>query len=422
MRPCRLIAALWFAAQPILVAAETCDPPPPAAREIDRAVSLKGLEAELAACGADIACRQDAASLYDLTSIDGFLIDADTRDIVLVGHRDPDGVPLVLDDFVVMLRNALNHYARREGNTIYYTAPGVSLDPRPEVIARLQELSAAPGGLDAYVEEWPKFCQTPQDVRILGLPASRAAAVMLDADYRMKRFVNGQVSPDLPDYASLSDLTLEAARIAALSGEQSAPIGGLTRFWFAAGTHEVGVDDGVYMLETANVILLDEAELLTGKGEIVAAAETNPLAREFTCAFSRNYRTIAALPDHRVYADLEAIFRWGALARLLVDENAFARAGYRPDRLIDDFAVAEPEMPPTLDGISNIRRWPTPDDPEYSTQPVRLALPSCGGVTVDQARIAESLVPDMSGQLEHLGAIVLYYRPSLLQAFWDVFL
>lgn len=399
-----------------------CEPPEIKRPEIDRAVSLKGLERELVKCGSDTACTAPGRSLYDLTSIDGFVVDTQAQDIILVGHRAEGGRPLDLDDFVVMLRNALNLYARREGNTIWYTAPGVSIDPRPETIARLQELDQLTGGLEDYADEWPEFCEVPQDVRILGVPESRAAAIMLEADYKMKRFVNGQVAIASPGYASLSDLSLEAARNAAQSGEAEHAIGGLTRFWFSAGTHRVTADDDVIMLETANVVLLDEAEFLTREGEVVAAAEPNDLAREFSCAFSRNYRAIAAEPEHAVYADLQEIFRWAALARLMVDRDAFGAAGFRPRWLIEDYSVTPQSLPATLDGISEIRRWPEKDDPEYGQSRVRLVLPSCGGVAVDHSGLHTSVLPDLSGRLAHMGQIVTFYRETLTQVFWDVFL
>lgn len=423
MRPVAMIrpmvSLLWLL--PAALAAEDCEPDTAPRPDIDRAVSLRALDEELSAC-VDAECMKAGRFVYGLAQVQGFVIDSNTRDVILIGHRDPQAPALHIDDFVVMLRHALHRYAPRKGNTILTTAPGVSIDPRPETLARLESLADGPGGVDSMTGRWPEFCAAPQDVRILGIPDSRAAQVMLDADYLMKRFVNGQADIELPGYSSLSDLSLEAAKRAALTGEDGPAIGGLTRFWFAAGTHTVSGDEDIRLLETSRVVLLDEAELLTRQGEIVAAAEDNPLARRFSCAFSRNYPAIASDPAFSIYAELAQVFRWTALARLMVEENAFAHADFRPDWLIDHYPLAEPDLPATLPGLSEIRLWPQPQDPEYGETGLRLVLPSCGGVTADFSGLASQVTVDGSGRLSQLREIVLFFRPAVAAPFWDLFL
>jgi len=98
-----------------------------------RAVSLKQLQASVRAGNS-----QSVYNLCGITRLDGYVLDRDSRDVVVYGVVDPNLPALRLDDFVVALRAAKLVYGRREGRTIYYSAPGCSIDPNPDTLRRLQ--------------------------------------------------------------------------------------------------------------------------------------------------------------------------------------------------------------------------------------------------------------------------------------------
>lgn len=417
-------AAALLLASPAAAETESCEAPAPEGLpEIQRAVSLAALDRELAACDGAADCGTEARTFYGLTRIDGYILDDVDRDIILVGQAG-QGEPLDLDDLVVALRNTLRHYVRREGNVSYYSAPAVSIDPRPDTMARLEALSSGSGTLpsDAFDREWVARCETQQDVRVIGIPNSRTAATMVEADYLMKRFVNGQERIGDPEFESLSDLSWALAKQNVLSGRGIGGATGINRFWFTAGPSVFRTDAGAAMIERADVVLLDEAEHLLRTGETVGTGQSNPLAREFSCKFSRLYPVLAADSAYPVYRRLSDVFRWVALARLMVRERAFARAGFRPEHLIERHVLTEVEVPATLPGIAEIRRWSHVAEDGTTRTRTELSLPSCGGVTVDYENLDASVVPDRAGILTHLERAVILLRPDRLAAFWDILL
>jgi len=105
-----------------------------------RAISLRVLEQTLKA-----GSSQQAFKLCGITRLSGFVVDPDSKDIILVGKVDPSYPPLWADDLVVALRYANMVYARRRGNVRYYTPPGCSIDPNPAVIQQF-----APGRIRAW--------------------------------------------------------------------------------------------------------------------------------------------------------------------------------------------------------------------------------------------------------------------------------
>lgn len=417
------IAALLLAS-PAAAQTESCEAPAPEGLpEIQRAVSLAALDRELAACAGVAGCGAEARKVYGLTRVDGYVLDDAGADIILVGQAGP-GEPLDVDDLVVALRNTLRHYVRREGNVSYYSAPAVSIDPRPDTMARLESLAAGSDTLpgDAFDREWVARCETQQDVRVIGIPNSRTAATMVEADYLMKRFVNGQERIGDPEFTSLSDLSLALAKQNVLAGRAIGGATGINRFWFTAGPSVFRTDAGAAMIERADVVLLDEAEHLLRTGETVGTGQSNPLAREFSCKFSRLYPVLAADAAYPVYRRLADVFRWVALAWLMVRERAFARAGFRPEHLIERHVLSQVEVPETLPGIAEIRRWTHVTEDGSTRTRTELSLPSCGGVSIEYNNLEASIVPDRAGILTHLEQVVILLRPDRLAAFWDILL
>ena len=101
-----------------------------------RAVSLSVLQNRLQQ-------SQPAAGtmkMAGLTSITGYVEDKSNQDLVLLGTTNASLPPLHTEDFVVALRYAFLKYAEFKDNTYYYSYPGCSIDPQPEVLAELQHV------------------------------------------------------------------------------------------------------------------------------------------------------------------------------------------------------------------------------------------------------------------------------------------
>jgi tetratricopeptide (TPR) repeat protein len=192
--------------------------------------------------------------------VHGFVLDAQRRDVVLVGARARGlETRLDVDLLIVALQSVW-----QEGLT-----PGVSLDALPE----------NPGG--------------PQYSRVIGVPpTSRFARVMLDADYAMKRVMMDDLRVTVPGFRSYAQVM--AAQPSALPRE---------RFWFYPAA--LGAGD-VHVSATARTILFDTGvRLLTESQRVVAGgyvgtgdADQHALraAESFTAAYDAIERAAAVEP------------------------------------------------------------------------------------------------------------------------------
>ena len=104
------------------------------------AVSLKALQQALRSCTESGNCPDEYNMLGGLTKIDGYVIDNANGDVILYGESLPWKPPLYTEDFVVALRNAWVLYFTQKGNTKYYSNPGCSIDPRPDLHNRLNSV------------------------------------------------------------------------------------------------------------------------------------------------------------------------------------------------------------------------------------------------------------------------------------------
>ncbi|MDP3013996.1 MAG: hypothetical protein Q8M92_07130, partial [Candidatus Subteraquimicrobiales bacterium] len=103
-----------------------------------RAVSLKVLQNKVKDCIAKETCPENILQLCGIKRVMGYVIDEKNRDIILIGNIDDSMPPLYLEDFVIALRNTWMMYAELKGNTYYYSNPGCSIDPDPNVLNNLQ--------------------------------------------------------------------------------------------------------------------------------------------------------------------------------------------------------------------------------------------------------------------------------------------
>lgn len=425
-----LLAAL-FLAQATLPA-ESVEP------AAGRAVSLTALETRLRT-----GRPSEVARLCGITRISGYIADVSGHDIVLVGEVEPDRPALYLDDLAVAFRNSRLMYAQRKGRTIYYTAPGCSIDPDPSVMQDLDRLSrAAPVTSDRderrlWFDKWQAVGSRPQNVRVLGVPFdSRFAKVMVDADYYMKRLTDGSVALGIEGFESLMEMRMRTAKNE-LSGDRSSsvPTQSLNRFWFCPGESTFTEEDGAVLLRTCRVKLLTEEEFLTTGGVLSGKGRPDPLARRFADSFSAKYDQIAS--RRPIYRDLSDLFRLVAVAKLL-DDTKLASVGVKLPYLMGRYQVKTTPVSRAVTGLTSLKEIEETKETSDGTLTMYMWLMSCGGVNMDvhpkrvkpvETSIAKTAAPRTSGTSAGKSAsvkppskvkkAVLTARKSKDSLYWD---
>ncbi len=407
---------------------------------LHRALSLRVLQAQAQACHAQQGCSDAVQHLGYMTRIDGYVIDADEHDIILYGQVDSSKPPLYLEDFVVALRDAWKMYAIKKGNTYYYSDPGVTIDPHEKVMAKLEEIGAwlnqankvqIPEGLEA----WHQVCHMPQQVRVLGMPFhTRFSKVLVDADYFMKKLVDGSESlPTTTGFPSLVELYVQEAKVALRAGASAQiPLGSMSRFWFypqlfCPGTllceesekvtvlHQV--DDGVLLMKQFGIMLRTEEEYLNTKGKIVGRGNPDRLAQTWAQLFTEYYPQIAQI--HPMYQDLENLGRWIALVRAMKFRSIFQEAGLDLQWLFSDYQVPETHVEETVPGHSNVKTIEHREAVEGGYSIATLTLPSCGGVEFAIHLTHKNFVDDQRGILLAMKQQALGSRPANETLFWN---
>lgn len=412
------------------------DPPEKASTKLDegisaegftngRAVSLKALQETAKECMVEGACPEDVLQLSGIKRVSGYVIDEKNKDIILIGEVDDTSPPLYLEDFVIALRNEWLIYAPLKGNTYYYSPPGCSIDPDPDVLNSLQQISSQissssnPAEVQKYLNQWRSVCSQSQQVRVMGVPNdSRFAKMMVEADYYMKRLVDGSVTLDIPGFTSLMDMTLSIASRDIQEGKPiSVPLSFMNRFWFSPGENSFLEDKGVVYITKSEVRLLTEEELLTKRGEVVGIGKPNPLADEFAKNFSARYTEIAEIKP--IYSELEALFRFVSLAKMMKYRNAASEAGLSLDYLLNQYPVKITLVNRTLPGLSNVKEFQHKEEFPGGYRIAYLWLPSCGGVSIDTIIKDSNIARDSTGSLAVDGGKVLKAKPSPDSLYWD---
>lgn len=297
-----------------------------------RKVSLPRLEREvqlLAALGRepDEAMR----TLAGMTRVQYILVYPETGDIVLAGpagdwRRDGEGrfvsaergqPTLNLDDLVVTLRNAYQEDGRF----------GCSINPRQANLAAAravqQKWSAQPlkpGQRDRWLAEL-RQAMGRQDIVVYGLdPRTRAAQVLVEADYRMK-LVGIGLEEGVPGVTSyLASITLD-------KNGQPPPMN-MLRWWFTLNYQALAASErrDAFALRGPGVKVLSENEHLTELGERVHTGTSDEPTRQFAESFTRHFELLAA--KYPIYAELRNVFDLALVAAVLKSHDLPGQVGW----------------------------------------------------------------------------------------------
>ena len=390
-----------------------------------RAISLRVLQERLKAYKKKDTYPHELLQLGGLKDVIGYVVDEAKHDLILIGRTKADLPPLHLEDFVIALRNAWLRYAVLKGRTYYYSDPGCSIDPNPEVIDRLRITGKQILGIskasdvEKGIQEWHRVCQSPQQVRVLGIPFhTHFAWVMVRADYDMKRLVDGADTLEIPGFVSLTDLTLERAKGDIVHGRPiSIPLSSMNRFWFYPGKTLYPEDKGIVTIKECPVVLLTEEEYLSKGKRIEGKGRSNPLAQSFVDGFTKRYRDVAK--ERPIYVELENLFRFVALAKIIKSKSAHEQAALDLRYLLDQHPTSVTPVKEHLPGRSNVKHFEHRRDFTGGYQIAQLWMPSCGGVSININISRECFTKDTTGKLAELRAMVLDARPAPDALFWD---
>jgi hypothetical protein len=389
-----------------------------------RAVSISSLQTSLQKKTLSRSEKQLFSNLCGIRRLEGFALDRRRGDIVLYGWTAPDLPELYLDDFVVALRNAALMYAVVKDDTRYYAAPGCSIDPDPKIVEKLGRMAQAlmatndPKKSERLIDEWMGTCKAPQGVRVLGLPLdSRFAAILVKADYDMKLIADGSDSLGIPALASFTGMTLSRIRECVLADKPVPQLGSLmNRFWFYPDAVEVRKSDGMYLLSDCRVKLLtEESYLMNLEGQVTKGTRSNPVAQKFVEDFSAAYNEIARIRP--IYRELENMFRFFALARVVIDfpENSGCDINF----LLKSYTTAGHRVEMQVPGHAAMQHFDHTQKVRGGLRQISLSLPSCGGVSIDIESGSSIVKKADLPMLVKTKAIILRSRPAPDAVWWE---
>ncbi|MCU0880112.1 MAG: DUF1598 domain-containing protein [Pirellulaceae bacterium] len=340
------------------IATAGSDPRRPA---VLRKISLTRLEREVQLrAAAGLPPDEAMEALAGLTRIQYVFFYPESGDIVLAGpagdwHRNAEGRlidvekgrPIVqLDDLVTVLRNAWSEDSKF----------GCSIDPTDAglaaIRAQIDKWSAGPlrpGQRGKWLEEL-RSALGKQDIKVWGLnPRSRAAWVIVEADYRMK-LVGMGLEEGVPGVESYLD-SIELAK-----GEAPPPMNVL-RWWFTLNYNALRATperDG-FALRGPGVKVLSENELLTERGERVATGKSDHLNAKFAQSFTKHFEQLAV--KYPVYAELRNLCDLALVAALIRSHDLSGQGDWHLTHFGPEGGYAIPlgAAPAQVDSVINHR-------------------------------------------------------------------
>jgi hypothetical protein len=358
-----------------------------------RKISLARLDRAIDKALANGASLDDTiAHLAGLQRVEYVVADPVAHDIILVGPAEGwivdgagravgvrSGRPVILlEDLLVALRA----YAPDRPESWV----GCSIGPTADGLQRLEEFrrtvpARVPEG--AEMELAAHWIQGARDalglasVIVFGVePATHMAAVLVEADYRMKLIAIGLEPPpiDMPTYF----------------GELRGGDNDFQRWWFTPDYQcaRISPDQLVLHLVGQGVRLGTEDYAMDAGGMRPINRQPSRAARLYAESFTRRYADIAA--SSPVFAQLRAMIDLLIAAAFMEKFDLYDRAGWRPRVLLDDARLsaatrAAPTQAPCLANAAWKGR--------------RLVAPAGGGICIlaGQALQPENLLPPETG-------------------------
>jgi hypothetical protein len=304
------------------------------------------------------------------------------------------GRPVVrLDDLVVVLRHMMSRPDARFGCLI---------NPRQERLARVQAFLAEPvsfrrpGDRTDWVDRLRSTVGT-QDIEVYGLdPRTRAARVMIEADYRMK-LVGMGLEEGVPGVKSYLDLVH-------VGPGEAPPAMDVLRWWFTLNYDAVLAtgDRDAFAVRGQGVQVLSENEFLTAQGRRVHTGRSEPLNREFARSFTEHFDQLAE--RYPIYAELRNLCDLALVAALMREEDLAGKVGWHMTCFGEGggYLVELGAAPKTVDTVANHRVI-------RSGNKIHTLAGVSGGVRVDPS----PLVRSGAIETEHYGPLAKAHHTAV---------
>ena len=206
-----------------------------------------------------------------------------------------------------------------------------------------------PENRSAWLEQLrPQLGQ--QDIEVSGLdPRTRAAHVMVEADYRMK-LVGMGLEEGVPGVQSyLASLKVPAG--------QAPPALGVLRWWFTVNYDAVlaAADHQAFALRGQGVKVLSENERLTAEGKRIHPGTSDDLTRQFAQSFTEHFEELAA--KYPIYGELRNLFDLALVGAVIRQDDLAGRVGWHMPCFGDAgvYQVALAPAPKKVDTVMNYR-------------------------------------------------------------------
>jgi hypothetical protein len=370
-----------------------------------RFVSLRNLEAAVAKAQADGQPIPDAVRyLAGLQRVRYVLVYPERHDIVLAGPAEgwridslgtvvgkSSGRPvLLLDDLMVALRAA-------ESSNM--TGISCSIDPTPEGIERMQQLSGqlSPREGPRVAAQQMEQAVGPQVITVTGVPGtSHFARTIVAADFRMKRLgMDFEKAPvdGLPSYLDM------------LTGRERNLGSMLPRWWLAPDYEPIRRDaDGMaWELRGQGVKCLTEQDAVTAGGGRTHTGKADPVAKRWADLFTAKFDELAR--EDSAFGSLRNVMDLAVVSALLAKEGLTEYAGL--------------EMPQLMGG-AQLEQYPAPrfvaSQASFVKKHRNWVLSVSGGVQIfpwhvaDRTEVAADLATTRQ-QAEHPDADAWWWQP-----------
>ncbi|MGA2035813.1 MAG: DUF1598 domain-containing protein, partial [Thermoguttaceae bacterium] len=256
------------------------------------------------------------------------------------------GQPVVcLDDLVVVLRHMCGNAEAKFGCMI---------TPRQEGLARVQEFLKNKRPIRPEQRKaWLELLRSQlgkQDIEVYGLdPRTRAARIMVEADYRMK-LVGMGLEPGVPGVASYLSLIK-------IGPGQAPPAMDVLRWWFTLDYESISAsqDHQAFALHGQGVKVESENERLSAEGKRIHTGESEDLNLQFAHSFTEHFDDLCR--KYPIYAELRNLCDLALIGALLREEQAGEKSGWHMTCFADPqaYPVELGEAPKQVDTVINCR-------------------------------------------------------------------